>query len=111
MRAGLIHSRPLSRNRKRESLGTGDCEIPRLLDGAAVNPNSDKVQEPSGPTKRVTVTDDSAESCRAKANALLQAAIDKPLGEERALLERSAAAWSMRADQLYRSEARGRRVA
>jgi hypothetical protein len=30
----------------------------------------------------------------------------KPPGEERALLERSAAAWSMRADQLRRGETR-----
>src|SRR5678816_284398 len=49
---------------------------------------------------------DTAEYCRAKAHDLVHTAIQKALGEERALLERSAAAWSMRAEQLHRSEAR-----
>ena len=49
---------------------------------------------------------DSSGNCRAKAHEFFQAAMKKPPGEERALLERSAAAWSMRADQLRRGETR-----
>lgn len=56
--------------------------------------------EPGGHSRK------SAESCRDKAQALIQSAIGKPAGNERSLLERSAAAWSMRAEQLQRSETR-----
>lgn len=46
------------------------------------------------------------EYCRTKAHDLVRAALGTAMGNERALLERSAAAWSMRADQLQRGKAR-----
>ena len=49
---------------------------------------------------------ETAEYCRAKAHDLVQAALDRATGNERSLLERNAAAWAMRADQLQRSERR-----
>lgn len=47
-----------------------------------------------------------AEACREKAVANLAVAVGMPSGEKRALLERSAAAWSMLAEQLQRQESR-----
>ena len=44
--------------------------------------------------------------CSARALNLLQAAVRMPGGVERTELERGAAGWSMRAEQLSRSEAR-----
>ena len=58
------------------------------------------------PPARAVAGGETAEYCRAKAHDLVQAAIDKSIENERSLLERSAAAWAMRADQLQRSEAR-----
>jgi len=49
---------------------------------------------------------DTAAHCHAKAQSLVHAAINTPMGIERSLLERSAAAWSMRAEQLSRAETR-----
>ena len=43
---------------------------------------------------------DTAEACREKATSNLALAINMPNGNERLVLERSAAAWSMRAEQL-----------
>jgi hypothetical protein len=71
-----------------------------------MNRKPHKVQEPSAATKQVAVARESAENCRAKAHDLVRTAIEKPFGEERSLLERSAAAWSMRADLLQRQEIR-----
>lgn len=71
-----------------------------------MNRKPHKVQEPSAETKQVAVARESAENCRAKAHDLVRTAIDKPFGEVRSLLERSAAAWSMRADLLQRQEIR-----
>ena len=59
----------------------------------------------AGPGRSSHENDDAAH-CRAKAQALVQTAIDTPMGIERSLIERSAAAWSMRAEQLQRSEMR-----
>lgn len=44
--------------------------------------------------------------CSAKALACLQAAVRIPGGIQRAALERSAAGWSMRAEQFHRRESR-----
>ena len=46
------------------------------------------------------------EYCRTKAHDLVRAALATAMGTECALLERSAAVWSMRADQLQRGKAR-----
>lgn len=49
---------------------------------------------------------DSAKACRDKAVENLALAVSMRTGGERTLLERAAAAWSMRAVQLERREAR-----
>jgi len=48
----------------------------------------------------------SATACREKAVENLALAVGMQAGEERSILERTAAAWSMRAVQLERHEAR-----
>jgi hypothetical protein len=58
------------------------------------------------PPARTVSGGETAQYGRAKAHDLVQAAIDKAIGNERSLLERSAAVWARRADQLQRSEAR-----
>ena len=65
-----------------------------------------KAPQPTRRPGRSPHENDDAAHCRAKAQALVQTAIDTPMGIERSLLERSAAAWSMRAEQLLRSELR-----
>ena len=49
---------------------------------------------------------DTAEACREKVKDNLLLAVTVASGRQRELLERSAAAWSMRADQLQRQENR-----
>src|SRR4051794_5292355 len=49
---------------------------------------------------------DTAAGCREKATANLAQAVSLHTGHERTLLERSAAAWSMRAEQLQRQESK-----
>ena len=49
---------------------------------------------------------DTATACRDKAKDNLMQAVHMPLGKYRSLLECSAAAWSMRAEQLQRQEDR-----
>ena len=49
---------------------------------------------------------DTAEACRGKAKENLILAVSMPSGRQRALFERSAAAWAMRAEQLQRQETR-----
>jgi hypothetical protein len=58
------------------------------------------------PPARTVSRGETAEYCRAKAHDLVQAALDRATGNERSLMERNAAAWAMRADQLQRSERR-----
>lgn len=58
------------------------------------------------PPARTVSGGETAEYCRAKAHDLVQAALDRATGNERSLMERNAAAWAMRADQLQRSERR-----
>jgi hypothetical protein len=71
-----------------------------------MNQNPNKLPKPSAQRARISREGDDADYCRAKAHDLIEAAIDKPIGNERALLERSAAGWAMRAEQLHRSDAR-----
>jgi len=54
-----------------------------------------------GPLRRKSAT-----ACREKAVENLALAVGMQAGEERSILERTAAAWSMRAVQLERHEAR-----
>lgn len=60
----------------------------------------------SEPLAQGSAKRDSAKACRDKAVENLALAVSMPTGAERALLERTAAAWSMRAVQLERPEAR-----
>ncbi len=62
--------------------------------------------ELSAPVQNARGDPKSSAYCSAKALAILQAAVRMPSGIERAALERGAAGWSMRAEQLYRSETR-----
>ena len=49
---------------------------------------------------------DTSTACHDKAKENLMQAVHMPLGKHRSLLECSAAAWSMRAEQLQRQEDR-----
>ena len=71
-----------------------------------MNQKLNKSIDPAAHADVCTGDGDTAEYCRAKAHDLVQAAINRPPGDERLLLERSAAAWSMRAEQLNRRETR-----
>jgi len=68
--------------------------------------NPRKTTESARQPEHAVHKNNTAEYCRAKAQALVQTAIETPMGIERSLLERSAAAWSMRAEQLHRGELR-----
>ena len=59
-----------------------------------------------GETRRGNRNRQTSVDCHEKARLNLVQAVDMPPGNQRSLLECSAAAWSMRAEQLQRQEAR-----
>jgi hypothetical protein len=65
-----------------------------------------KQRPANGQLAHVNHRRDTAERCRDKAKDNLLLAVQMPGGDERTLLERSAAAWSIRAGQLERQETR-----
>lgn len=71
-----------------------------------MNSTDEKAAELPSSAQDAANNSSSSAYCAAKALALLQAAVRMPSGVERTTFERSAAAWSMRAEQLSRSEAK-----
>lgn len=65
----------------------------------------ESIQAPRG-TRRGNRNRQTSVDCHEKARLNLMQAVYMPPGNQRSLLECSAAAWSMRAEQLQRQEAR-----